>query len=121
VLDQLGTVERLGHVTIRPHRHRLGRIDRGRPPQEQHRNILQSGIGPDALAELVSAQLGHADVGENQVRFRLFSCLERGLAVVHGHHAQVLPRKRHSDRLLDGLGIVGEEKVLGHARGLHRG
>jgi hypothetical protein len=121
VLNQLGAVEGFGHVPVRPHGHRFRRIDRGGTTQEQHRNVLQRGIRPDALAELVSAQPGHADVGENQVRFQLLRRLERGLPVIHDHHAQVLARERHSDRLLDGLGIVGEEKVLGHARGLHRG
>jgi len=121
VLDQLGAVEGLRHVPVRPHCHCLRRIDRGGTTQEQHRNVLERGIRPDALAELVSAQPGHADVGENQVRFRLLGSQERGLPVVHDNYAQVLARKRHSDRLLDRLRIVGEEKVLGHARGLHRG
>ena len=50
MLDQLGAVERLRHVSVRAYGHGLCRIDGNGPAEEQHRNVLERRIRPNALA-----------------------------------------------------------------------
>ena len=71
-------------------------------------------IALDEGRDLVAVALGHADVGEDDVRAIGANPLDRLLAVADHRDLDVLVGERELDDALDGHAVVGEQKLVRH-------
>ncbi len=82
--------------------------------QEQHRDVPQTRVSLDRLADLVAIPPRHHHVGEDDVRPELPGAGNGVLSIVDCGDLVVFARERDAHDLLDRDGIIREEKVLGH-------
>jgi hypothetical protein len=76
--------------------------------------VLEPGVAPHLLAELVAGEAGHAHVREDQIGLELARLGQRLLSIADGRHGDVLTSERHRNGLLDRDGVVSEENGTGH-------
>ena len=72
--------------------------------------MLENCVRADAFAEVISAQIRHAHVGEDEIGQQLAGAGQRVVAVVDGRERHVLAREGHAYGFLNGDGVVGEEQ-----------
>ncbi len=82
--------------------------------QQDHRNVRQPRIALDEGRDLVAVPLGHADIGEHDVRTIGAHPLDGLTAVADRDDVDVLVRERELDDPLDGDAVIGEQQLVGH-------
>ena len=85
--QQFVAAERLHQIIVRPRRHAFNAaLLAGPRGQQNHRNVAQTGVGPQRLQQSVAVQLRHHHVRENQGRRVGARGFQSGLAIPHRLH-----------------------------------